>query len=478
METNKTVLPSKYRAQQPQIPPPQGYVVQQQQPYFPPPNTQYQYGQQPMYSQPQNPPPPAGYGGYAPPANPPPPVGYGGYAAPSVPPTQAPYQQPQQPPQQSIYPAPPPPYNAVPPPAGYYQPSTPQPQGPPPGFVVEQYGQPSPQNQYLPPPGQTSVQQGWAAPAGVLQSYRLSNLTGKKKALLVGCNYFGQRSQLSGCINDVRNMSKFIIMNYGFKNEPGSMLFLTDDQADPNYKPTRANIINACKWLVGGAAPGDSLFFHYSGHGGTAVDPTGDQASADTILPLDHAQAGEILDNDLHALMVKHLPPGVRLTAIFDSCHSGTALNLPFTYLPDGTLKKHNPLNQLGKVGVQAAQGFLLGDIGSMINAVNGVMTAVNGLGTNSEQKLAQQQALNGSYADVIMFAGCKDSQTSADTSVAGVGATGAMSYAFIAALTQNRNQSFAQLLGSVRGILAAKYSQTPQLSSGRYIDMNQLFAC
>ena len=39
------------------------------------------------------------------------------------------------------------------------------------------------------------------------------------------------------------------------------------------------------------------------------------------------------------------------------------------------------------------------------------------------------------------------------------------MSYAFIRALTKNPQQSYAQLLNSIRDELAAKYSQKPQLS-------------
>jgi hypothetical protein len=32
--------------------------------------------------------------------------------------------------------------------------------------------------------------------------------------------------------------------------------------------------MRACNWLVADAKPGDSLFFHYSGHGGRMKDPT------------------------------------------------------------------------------------------------------------------------------------------------------------------------------------------------------------
>lgn len=39
------------------------------------------------------------------------------------------------------------------------------------------------------------------------------------------------------------------------------------DEGD-NQLPTMDNILNGFKWLVKGAAAGDSLFLHYSGHGG------------------------------------------------------------------------------------------------------------------------------------------------------------------------------------------------------------------
>lgn len=76
------------------------------------------------------------------------------------------------------------------------------------------------------------------------------------------------------------------------------------------------------RWLVWQAQPGDSLFFHYSGHGGQKRDLNGDEVDNmdETILPIDHDRGGggEILDDEIHAIMVKTLPRGVRLTAVFD----------------------------------------------------------------------------------------------------------------------------------------------------------------
>ena len=52
----------------------------------------------------------------------------------------------------------------------------------------------------------------------------------------------------------------------------------------------------------------------------------------ETIYPVDFRQAGHIVDDEMHMIMVKSLPAGCRLTAIFDSCHSGSALDLPYLY--------------------------------------------------------------------------------------------------------------------------------------------------
>ena len=47
----------------------------------------------------------------------------------------------------------------------------------------------------------------------------------------------------------------------------------------------------------------------------------------ETILPLDHNRGGgEILDDEIHAIMVRPLVRGVRLTAVSDLCLDGTLI--------------------------------------------------------------------------------------------------------------------------------------------------------
>jgi len=112
-----------------------------------------------------------------------------------------------------------------------------------------------------PPPPQASQHFGYGAPPGY--AFRYSQCTGRRKALLIGINYFGQRGQLRGCINDVKNMSGYLVANFNYKRE--DMVILTDDQQNPMSQPTKQNILRAMHWLVKDARSDDALFFHYSG---------------------------------------------------------------------------------------------------------------------------------------------------------------------------------------------------------------------
>ena len=112
-----------------------------------------------------------------------------------------------------------------------------------------------------PPPPQGLQGFGHGAPQGY--GFQYSNCTGRRKALLIGINYFRQRGELRGCINDVKNLSAYLNENFGYARE--DMVILTDDQKNPMSQPTRRNIIRAMHWLVKDARPHDSLFFHYSG---------------------------------------------------------------------------------------------------------------------------------------------------------------------------------------------------------------------
>src|SRR3989304_4521913 len=94
-----------------------------------------------------------------------------------------------------------------------------------------------------------------------------------KKALLVGINrYPDPRNELKGCVNDVRQVAGMLKERYGFPGD-ADMRLLTDARA------TTKAILDGLAWLTAGASPGDSLVFHYSGHGSQVPDMSGDETT-------------------------------------------------------------------------------------------------------------------------------------------------------------------------------------------------------
>jgi hypothetical protein len=111
----------------------------------------------------------------------------------------------------------------------------------------------------------------------------------------------------------------------------------------------------------------------------------------------------------MHLIMVKSLPPGTRLTAIFDSCHSGTALDLPYIYSTQGVLKEPNLAKEAGQGLLQAVSAYARGDMGSIMTAAQSFFKKA----TNGEQAYERAIQTKTSPADVIMWSGSKDEQTS-----------------------------------------------------------------
>ncbi|GAB0489852.1 hypothetical protein MMPV_001078 [Pyropia vietnamensis] len=158
----------------------------------------------------------------------------------------------------------------------------------------------------------------------------------RKYALLIGMNYGHTPGvqNLRGCIADVRNMRRLLTTRCGF--EPANVVTLTDEPVDGpggvlGRAPTRDVILSEMTALVAKAAPGDSLFFHFSGHGGQVQDLNGDELDMkdEVLVPVD---ARCIVDDEVHERLVKALPLGVRMVALIDACHSASALDLPHVF--------------------------------------------------------------------------------------------------------------------------------------------------
>ena len=142
-----------------------------------------------------------------------------------------------------------------------------------------------------------------------------------RKAFLVGINrYPDPRNRLKGCVNDVLLVAKTLRENFGF--DPRQIRMLTDERA------TTAAIREGLEKLVAGARPGDSLVFHYSGHGTQVRDVEGDELSDgldEVICPYDLDWDDPFKDDDL-AEICREVPKEALLTVLLDCCHSGTGL--------------------------------------------------------------------------------------------------------------------------------------------------------
>lgn len=242
-----------------------------------------------------------------------------------------------------------------------------------------------------------------------------------KRALLIGINYTGTDSQLSGCINDANGLKTILVSKYAFADT--NIKLITDDTPT---KPTRANILTALTQLLQSGLAGDVLFFSYSGHGSYTADLNQDEKSGydQMIVPLDLKC---IVDDELKALLQTHLKKNVTLFALFDSCHSGTVLDLKYQYL--------------------------------------------DSLQNNTNTQNTQETETPGT---VIMLSGCTDEQTSADAYL-NKKYQGAMTWAFLAALNGGSDaNSWQDLLTKMRTQLKnSAFTQIPQLSSGCVLDLN-----
>ena len=230
----------------------------------------------------------------------------------------------------------------------------------------------------------------------------------KKTALLIGINYTNTSSQLGGCINDIQNVSN-LLRNKGYRC--ALMTELTP------IKATKNNILKAFIQLLTTSNTGDSLFFHFSGHGTNTLDRNKDELDGrdEMICPCDFNM---ISDDELNKIIQLYLKPNVTLFALFDSCFSGTVLDLKYNYAP-------NILNP----------------------------------------------RVPETKSNVIMISGCMDNQTSADTVINNQWC-GAMTSAFLACANTT---SLNRLVTNMRTYLKNNnYSQIPQLSSGKLINVNQ----
>jgi len=221
-----------------------------------------------------------------------------------------------------------------------------------------------------------------------------------KRALLIGINYYSNPEiQLKGCIDDVNNIRSVLIDAYDY--DLANIITLRDDELRGQYQPTRDNIIKNLNQLVSQSASLEEIWIHYSGHGSQIQDMNRDEnGGLDSILvPCDYQQRGFIIDDELLNI-IKNIK--CRAILAFDSCHSGTICDLPWSF------------------------EYKNASVFSIMKNNNVVIQNPN----------------------IYMFSGCKDNQTSADAySNESQQAVGAFTNAMITSLRMNRHNINCMIL-------------------------------
>lgn len=172
-----------------------------------------------------------------------------------------------------------------------------------------------------------------------------------RKALLIGFNYSRTDCPLKGCHNDVQNMFEFL-KSKGYSDT--DMVAITDVQRVLGKDDLMNIIIDFMQTEV---KDGDHVFFHFSGHGGQLIDQNGDERDGmDECIYADDLQP--IKDDDLRKALVDSLPKGASLVTLLDCCHSGTGLDLPFSYTKYGVKKENHASSSKKALCISACEDY------------------------------------------------------------------------------------------------------------------------
>ncbi len=126
---------------------------------------------------------------------------------------------------------------------------------------------------------------------------------------------------LDGSLNDVESMHQ-ILASTKFAFAENNIHIVEEDQA------TREGILQAMKkYMLEEPVRGDTVVFYYAGHGSQRYNSLTDKPFHldETIVPSDASSgAFDIRDKEIARLFNQIVDKGILLTAIFDSCHSGS----------------------------------------------------------------------------------------------------------------------------------------------------------
>ena len=287
-----------------------------------------------------------------------------------------------------------------------------------------------------------------------------------KKALLVGINrYPDPGNELKGCVNDVRQMAETLKIRFGYAGD-GNMRILTDGRA------TTKAILDGLAWLTGGASPGDSLVFHYSGHGSQVPDRNGDETTdrQDEILCPYDLDWDHPLTDDVLAAACSGVPTGALLTVILDCCHSGTGLRDFALYgdlhIPAALARPSNPAHSgcaIPRADFVRPCSIPPSDAPDRHRFLPRPETPHPA--KRRPRRPTRRFGVSVTRTNAVLIAACRDDQTSADAWIGG-GYHGAHTYHLCRALATGPRDLTYRALVSAAGIALSRagFDQVPQL--------------
>ena len=265
-----------------------------------------------------------------------------------------------------------------------------------------------------------------------------------KRALCIGINdYPGDGNDLNGCVNDANNWAALLTDNFDFPKS--GVTLLTDTAA------TKQNFMRSIESLLAGARSDDVLVLTISAHGSYTADRSGDEPTYDEVIcPYDAAE-NDVTDDELRALFTE-IPSGVRLTVIADTCFSGTVTRAsPMREPPDKRRVRFlNPAVR-GEQQLSSEQLRRARNRRSQLYPESGMKEVL--LAAANDRQYATDALIDGSYA-------------------------GAMSHFAIQIIRDASYRiTYAELHGRLLDLIAADYSQDPQLEGTETNKSKQVFS-
>lgn len=271
-------------------------------------------------------------------------------------------------------------------------------------------------------------------------------------ALLIGVDHYfayplpgniAYRS-LGGCVRDIEKVYGFLTNRIKMPAANITKLTASVGAGQPlepqSQWPTYLNMVNAFQELAAKVSAGDQVYIQYSGHGGrtTTMFPglKGEGAFDEGLVPPDIGKPGDanaryLRDVELHNLIQALVDKDVRLTVVFDCCHSGGV-----TRNAGGAVKRGISEPDLSPPPSDSAVGTIPDLISRWTN--NGAATA---------RSVTSESSWLFEAKDYTLFAACRANESAFEFPFDGRESNGALTYWMLDTLAQSGPETTWQMV-------------------------------